>query len=70
MKCPRCHKKVVEVIGHTTFEVVILTTKTDDKMEYDMDELTSGYNDLYDWLENMLVETKFKAEGCKHCLKG
>jgi Zn-dependent alcohol dehydrogenase len=73
-RCPKCKKKLegaplyVEQTYSTQVKQCLnpLTGEVDD----DVDMITSGYADLYDFVSNMLVPTgKPKIIGCNYCIK-
>lgn len=66
MKCPKCKKKCEELYIQQEFTTSVLGTKyPNGKIDYDLD---AGYSQLWDWLDNMLMEKgKPKIVGCNEC---
>ena len=65
MNCPKCKDKDVNIIVEQEYTTTIQGYKDN----IDLDDMASGWSDLYDWLENMLVEKgKQKIIGCEDCI--
>lgn len=70
MKCPICKQECEKVY----FEQDLKTTargviySEDEKPTVEKADITGGWSDLYDWIENMLTESgNVRIMGCLKC---
>jgi len=64
--CPKCKRKVEELIVEQEFTTTIQGTLKEENLDLDIE---AGYTDLKEWVDNMLIEKdKLKILGCEKCL--
>ena len=73
IKCPKC-KRIFKYGGMLYAKQKYSTTITvevsprNGQVEQDIDNIASGYTDVWDFIDSMLVEDgKYKILGCEKC---